>query len=174
VLLAWQGGATLFRAIRAHEDKEPDVFRQKYEQALDLFAKAKALGPSDVGVNAAIGGTLVVFGDRLPEKYRAAAWERAYESYQAVWKSQGQFVPRLPQHLRGELLGGLAQSAQRTGRPRDAAQYVDKILDLLPGTRYEAVAKRWKDDPASAAGTKLTCLTCHAPGRLAARRAALD
>jgi tetratricopeptide (TPR) repeat protein len=174
MLLAWQGGSTMFRAVRALENNQPDTFRQKYQQAQELFAQAKQLGPSDLGVNAAIGGAVIVLGDRLPKEFRAAAWSQAYDSYQALWKFQAQAVSQLPQHLRGELLGGLAQSAQRTGRTQESVEYIDKILSLLPGTPYEAIAKRWKDDPATAIEARLTCLSCHAPGRLAARLAALQ
>ena len=38
----------------------------------------------------------------------------------------------------------------------------------------ERAAREWKDRPAKAAETSITCLSCHAPGRLAARRAALE
>jgi hypothetical protein len=71
--------------------------------------------------------------------------------------------------LRGELLGGLAQSAQRTGRNEEAAQFVDKILAALRETPYEPIAKKWKANPQSAATTSITCLTCHDAGRLSAR-----
>jgi hypothetical protein len=77
-------------------------------------------------------------------------------------------------HLRGELLGGLAQSALRTGRTKEMTEYVDKIIDLLPDTAYARVAKEWHEEPTSAATKRITCLSCHAPGRLAARQAALE
>jgi tetratricopeptide (TPR) repeat protein len=173
LLLAWKAGATLYRAVRAHEDKRSAEFEKQYRQALDLFAQAKKLDPMDFGVVAVTGGTYGFFADRLPKEYRGAAWSQAYESYQLLWKQQAGFVDKLPVHLRGELLGGLAQSAQRTGRTKEAAQYLDRILELLPDTPYERVAKQWKMNPETAARTKMTCLTCHAPGRLAARRAAL-
>ena len=67
--------------------------------------------------------------------------------------------------MRGELLSGLAMSAQRTGRTQEAAEYVDKIITLLPETAYQAAARQWKADPK----TVLVCKSCHAPGRLAAR-----
>jgi tetratricopeptide (TPR) repeat protein len=174
-LLAWKGGATLFRAVHASESGRPEEFQAKYRQALDLFAEAKALAPGDLGVVAVIGGTYVVFGDRLPAKeQRDAAWSEAYEAYRRLWRRQAPSLEQLPTHLRGELLGGLAQSAQRTGRTKEAERYLDKILTLLPGTPYEPIAKQWKKDPASATGTSITCLSCHAPGRLAVRRTALD
>jgi tetratricopeptide (TPR) repeat protein len=173
-LLSWKGGAALYRAVRALENNRAEEFRDKYRQALDLFSEAKKLGPDDLGVDAVTGGTNVVFADRLPEEYRAAAWSRAYDSYRRIWKRQGAVVTELPTHLRGELLGGLAQSAQRTGRSREADEYLDKILALLPNTPYEPIAKQWKKEPEAAASISIACLTCHAPGRLAARRAALD
>ena len=72
----------------------------------------------------------------------------------------------MPVHFKGELLSGMAQSAQRTGRSDEAAQFVDKMLTVLADTPYEKMARQWKADPASAATTNLTCKNCHSPGRL--------
>jgi tetratricopeptide (TPR) repeat protein len=162
-LLAWKGGAALYRAVRALENNRAEEFRDNYRQALDLFSEAGKLGPDDLEVDAVTGGTYVVFADRLPEEYRAAAWSRAYDSYRRLWTRQGAVVTELPTHLRGELLGGLAQSAQRTGRSREADEYLDKILALLPDTPYEPIAKQWKKEPEAAARTSIACLTCHGP-----------
>lgn len=173
-LLAWRGTATLYRAVRAHEQDRAGEFQHHYRLALDLFSQAYQLDPGGGGVTAVTGGTYAVLGDRLPKENRAAAWSRAYDSYQALWKQQAPLVEKLPVHLRGELLAGLAQSAQRTGRAQEMAQYLDKILELLRDTPYEPVAKEWKRSPEAAAGTSMTCRTCHESGRLAARIAALN
>src|SRR5215216_6472530 len=69
-LLAWKGGATLYRAVRAYENKHTEEFQQKYRQALDLFSQARQLGPDNGGVIAVTGGTYVILGDRLPKEYR--------------------------------------------------------------------------------------------------------
>ena len=120
------------------------------------------------------GGVLVLFADRLPPEKRAETWQLAYDAYAALWKQQGPAIDKLPVHHRGEVLAGLAQSAQRTGRTEEAAEHVDRILTLMAGTPYEQAAKQWKKDPASASKTNLTCKTCHGPGRLSARLAALS
>jgi hypothetical protein len=112
-------------------------------------------------------------GRPAAEGSRAAAWSQAYGSYQLLWKQQAPAVEKLPVHLRGELLGGLAQSAQRTGRTQEVDQYLDKILAVLRDTPYEPIAKQWKKNPESAANTSITCLTCHDSGRLSARVDAL-
>jgi hypothetical protein len=173
-LLAWQAGATLYRAVRAYEDKRADEFQAKYQQALDLIAQARQKHPAHPGVAAVVGGSYVLLADRLPKERQAAAWATAYDSFQVLWKFQGGIVDKLPVHIRGELLGGLAQSAQRTGRTAEVTQHLDRILTVLSGTPYEAVAKRWKANPKAAESSSITCLTCHEPGRLAARLASLN
>lgn len=174
LLLAWQGGATLYRAVRAHENNRADEFQQYYRQATDLFSQARQLGPTNGGVIAITGGSQLLFADRLPKAYRAAAWSEAYAAYQALWKEQAPVVDKLPVHLRGELLGGLTQAAQRTGHTAEVEPLLDKMLTALAGTPYEPMAKQWKKNPESAANTSLTCLTCHEGGRLAARVTALN
>ena len=173
-LLAWKGGATLYRAVRALEEKRPDEFKQKYQQVLDTFDQAEKLQPGNGGVAAVQGGSLVLFADQLPKELRAAAWERAYSSFQILWKQQGAGIEKMPVHFKGEVLGGLAQSAIRTGRKEEANQYLDKILAVLSNTPYEPVAKRWKADPKSAENSTIACMTCHDGGRLSARLTALN
>ena len=172
-LLAWKASVAYYRAVLAYENKQNDEFQKYYRQSLDLFTQARASGPDNGGVSAIVGGTNVIFADRLPKEYRAAAWAQAYDAYQTLWKYQGPMVEKLPLHLKGELLAGLTQSAQRTGRTEEMQQYLDKMLTLLSGTSYEPVAKKWKADPQAAASTGLACMSCHDAGRLNARLNAL-
>jgi hypothetical protein len=173
-LLVWKAFITLYRGVRALEAKRTNEFDEKYAQAIELLSQAKKLAPKDPGVDAATAGIYAMLADRLPEKLRASAWSAAYESYQALWNQQEPFLKQLPLHLRGELLAGLAQSAQRTGRNKELALYLDKIVAVAPDSAYARVAKQWKENPKAAVDTRLICLSCHAPGRLAARQAALE
>jgi hypothetical protein len=170
-LLAWQGGAALTRAVLANDAKQPDQFRQQYRRSVDLFAEAMRLGPDNVGVFAITGGSQTQLADRLPPAERAAGWEQAYTAYQQLWKMQSAGIEKLPLHHKGEVLTGLAQSAQRTGRNEELTAQLDRILTLLPNTAYAKGAQQWKDAPSSRAQVKLTCQTCHIPGTLVARLA---
>lgn len=172
LVLAWSALANMYRAVRANEHNQPEEFQKYYRQGLDLFAQAEKV-PGNPGVAAIHGGTYLVLADRLPKEYRAAGWSQAYDSYKLLWKYQSGAVGQLPVHLRGELLAGLAQSAQRTGHTEEQSQYVDKILAVLANTPYEQAAKQWKTHPESAATTSIACMTCHDAGRLAARIASL-
>jgi tetratricopeptide (TPR) repeat protein len=172
-LLGWQASTVLYRATRAHESGRADEYREHYQRSLALFEEANRLDSENIGVVAVTAGSFVLLADRLPKEDRADAWSRAYNAYQALWKQQGPAVDKLPLHIRGELLAGLAQSAQRTGRSQQAAQFIEKIQTLLPDTPYANIAQQWKESPESAASTSITCRTCHESGRLAARLAAL-
>ena len=169
-LLAWQGSTVLTRAALANEAKQSNQFRQLYRRAHDLFTEAMKLGPNDVGVFAITGGSVVTLADRLPATERVASWELGYTAYQRLWTLQGQMIEKLPLHHKGEVLSGLAQTAQRTGRADEAAAQLDRILTLLPDTVYANRARQWKDDPSSRS-SRLACQTCHAPGTLVARLA---
>ena len=168
-LLSWKGGALLYRAVVANENNRPEEFKRYYQKSLETFAEAAKQPSGNEGVGAITGGSFAVFADRLPKEYRAAAWSSAYDNYLGLYKQQAAILDRLPVHLRGEVLGGLAQAAQRTGRKDEMNQYVDKILAVLGGTPYEPIAKKWKANPESAANTSITCMTCHDGGRLSAR-----
>jgi hypothetical protein len=170
-ILAWQGSIALTRAAMASEAKQPDQFRQQYQRAQALFAEAMKLGPNDIGVFAITGGSQVSIADRLPADERKAGWELGYTAYQHLWKMQAQTIEKLPLHHKGEVLSGLAQTADRTGRRDEAAAGIERILTMLPDTPYASRARRWKDDPSQRATSKLACQTCHGPGTLVARLA---
>jgi tetratricopeptide (TPR) repeat protein len=173
-LLAWKGSTALTRAVVANEARQPDEFKQHYRRAVDLFAEAMRLGPDEVGVFAITGGSQVSLADRLPDVERAAGWQQAYAAYQQLWKLQGSVIEKLPLHHKGEVLSGLAQSAQRTGRSDEASAQAERILALLPDTPYAQRAQQWKDNPSSRTQTKVTCQTCHVPGTLVARLAEIS
>jgi tetratricopeptide (TPR) repeat protein len=170
-VLAWQGGTALTRAVLAHEANQPDQFRQHYRRAQELFAEAAKLGPENAGVFAITGGTQVTLADRLPAAERRAGWELGYTAYQQLWKLHGPLLEKLPLHMKGELLSGLAQTADRTGRSEEAAAQIERILTMMPDTPYATRARQWKDDPSGRATSKLACQTCHGPGTLVARLA---
>jgi tetratricopeptide (TPR) repeat protein len=173
-VLAWQALASLYRAVLAYESNRSSEFQEKYQAAVNLFAQAQKLGPEDGGVAALVGGSYVTLTDRLPKENRAAGWSQAYDAYHVLWKQQEAMLDKLPVHIRGELLAGLAQSAQRTGRTEEAAKHVDRILEVMRDTPYEGVARQWKKNPNAAGSSSIACMTCHEPGRLAERLTVLN
>jgi hypothetical protein len=171
-LLAWKGSTLLFRAVLAHEAGRASEFQERYSQARALFAEARRTGPPELA--AIFGGSYLFVADRLPKEQQAAAWSEAYAAYQSLWKVQAPIVEQLPVHLRGELLAGLAATAQRTGRTQEVGPVLDRMLAVLRDTPYEPAARAWKEKPEAAATTRLTCLSCHDNGRLESRLKSLE
>jgi hypothetical protein len=170
-LLAWQGAIALTRAVLASEAKAQPDFTRYYRRATDLWAEAMRDGANDGAVWAIVGGTNATLGPRLPATEQKAAWEQGYGAYAQLMRMQSAIVPKLPLHMRGELLTGLAQTAQRSGRVVEAETYLDQIVTTLTDTPYAKLAQEWKSNPKARAAGNLTCRTCHAPGTLAARLA---
>ena len=83
--------------------------------------------------------------------------ESAVAAFERLLALQTPYLDRLSEHARGELLGGLAEGWLKLGRPDKARGYLERIVEEIPGTRYQARA-RLEDGAGSA---PLTCLTCH-------------
>jgi hypothetical protein len=173
-LIAWKGSIALARAAAANTANRTAEFETEYKKAQDYFSEALREGPGDNGVQAIFGASHAYFADKLPEAQKRNAWQAAYKGYRGMWQAQSAGVDNMPLHLKGELLAGMAQTAQRTGHAAEAAQFVDRILTTMPNTAYAQVAQKWKDSPEAATKASLLCHSCHEPGRLEARKATLQ
>jgi hypothetical protein len=172
-IVAWQGWASLARAVLAHEANEDAESAELYQRAKMDYAEATRLTPNSETVAIIIGGSYAALADRLPSEYRRAAWDEAYVKYRKVWENEGPAIDSLPLHIKGELLSGLAQTAQRTGRDAEELADLNLIIEKMPGTPYAARAETWKRAPQIASRTAIICQTCHEPRRLAALTAEL-
>jgi hypothetical protein len=170
-VLAWQGSTAMTRALVAFDANDTARFRDEYDRAQRLWAEAMAQGPDVVGVWAIVGGTRAMLSERLPLAERRASWDQAYAAYQRLWQMQSGIIDKLPLHHKGEVLAGLAESAQFTGRTDEVTPHLDRIVSTMAGTPYATRAQQWKDAPAARTQTRLTCQTCHGPGTLTARMA---
>src|SRR4051794_27218949 len=144
-IVAWQGWAALTGAVYAHQQK--NEFAHYYRKASDLYGEAARLAPNSGSVSVIIGASYAVLGDRLPDQYRPSAWSQAYEMYRKVWKQQSEDLNSFPSHVKGELLAGLAQTAQRTGRNAEMLENLNLMIEKLPNTAYAAAARKWKENP---------------------------
>ncbi len=172
-LIAWRGFAAMAEAVQALEKGRGADYARLHKAAVADLAQARALNPTDGGVNGIAAGTAMILADKLAPADRAPVWEIAYHANQAMWEAQKAGLERFPVHFRGEVMAGLVQSAQRTGRQAEADQHLERMLTMVKGTPYEATALQWKADPKVMAGTSLGCRGCHDPGRLAPSIAAL-
>jgi tetratricopeptide (TPR) repeat protein len=161
---SWLASSQMYRAVRAHKAGNREEFDRWFKTSLETFSRA-AESPN-IGVFAIRGGTFAVFADQLPAEHQIDAYRRVHESYSALKAEQAPFFDKLPVHMRGEVLAGLAQASARLGRNEEAESWLKQILETMPGTPYASRAKRWQEKPEVSKSTSLTCQTCHDPGRL--------
>jgi hypothetical protein len=174
-LLAWKAGGLMFKAALANEAGKKAEYKTLLTEAQATLAEARKLGGLQDGAVLAVGGGIgVLFADRLAKEDRPAVWAQTYELYTALCTLQCAFADKLPPHLRGELMGGLVTSAQRTGHTEEMNANLDKMLVLVKDTPYEATAKLWKADPKVAPNTSLGCKNCHDAGRLGPTLASIN
>jgi hypothetical protein len=165
--LAWRGGGRLYLAVVALEKGERARFDELYAAAMADFDRSAAVRkPQEAAVYAVEGGTFVLFADRLPLSERKRANQRGFDAYSKLREIQKDIFAQLPIHMRGEVIAGLAQFAQRLGRD-DARSRLEETITALAGSPYAKRAELWREKPEVAATSALACQSCHEPNRLA-------
>jgi tetratricopeptide (TPR) repeat protein len=173
--VAWRGLGEIQYAVRALEAGKPDEFQRLYDKTLATFERASKLGgPDNEAVRAIVGGTFSTYAERLPERLRKDAYQRVYDNLLALKEVQKAYFDQLPVHMRGEVLAGLAQASQRLGKEDEMKAYLAQVVAALPGSPYASRAAKWIERPELQKTVSLTCQTCHEPGRLKNRMAALE
>lgn len=170
--LAWDAAGKLLQAVKALEAGDQAKYAAAYRDSEAQSLKALELAPKDVGVLVIRGGTLIMMGDRLAEADRRNAFEIGYRNYALAVDLQRQSMDRLPPHFRGELWSGLALAADRLEMPEERRKYIELMTANLQGTPYPARADRWSKQ--TRIEGRYMCLSCHEPGRLAARLKAIE
>lgn len=166
---AWRAGVEMMRAIWAHEDGKPEDFRRHYSLAMTYFdATRNAADQKSAAIPEIFeGGIYVATADRLPENLRRGAWERCYLAYKKLNAMEAPRLDKLPLHMKGEVIAGLAVATQRTGRTEELPAALEAVQTKLAGSVYANAAKKWQADPASATKVRMACMTCHEPNTLA-------
>lgn len=170
-VMAWRYAAEATKAVWAYEAKDMVGFNRHYSAALTYLNLVRNAAKKNAPEIPEIfeGATMAVLGDRLPEPMRKGAWERAYQAYAKLDQIQTGYLEKLPMHMKGESLSGLAASAYRTGREEEMTKTLERMQTMLAKTPYATVAKKWAEDPASRSKVKMVCISCHEPNRLGNR-----
>ena len=170
-VLCWRYLAEVTQAVWAYEAKDVTGFNRHYGLALTYLNRVRKVASGNDLVLPEIfeGAALMVLADRMPEAMRKGSKERAYQAYAKLDQLQGDSVEKLPMHMKGESLSGLAATAYQTGREAEMKKALERILSGMPKTPYATAAKKWIEEPESRARVKIACLSCHEPNRLGNR-----
>jgi hypothetical protein len=170
--LAWMVGGKLYRASRAFKEGKTAEGDALIAEAMKMMDAAAAAAPTSVGVHATLGGSIVQMANKLPETYYRPLMERARTHFAYLFSVQGQAVSKMPLHIKGELLAGVAETEFRAGDRTRATEVLKQIVTEMPDTAYARNAALWLAAPDKVTrDTKLVCQSCHEPGRLSAWQA---
>jgi hypothetical protein len=164
--IVWRGSGEFTKAVHAYEAGRPGEFSREYANARASFERAVLLDPKRSGVYAVIAVTNASLADRLPDPLRQTAYEQAYQSWLMDRQLSDTRFASMSEHSRGEMLAALAHSAKRLGKSAESERYLAEMIAKLPGTPFEARAKRWIERPELLARARISCQSCHEPGRL--------
>lgn len=164
-VIAWRAAIDGARAGIAAKANRMDDFRRHYSRAITYFdqlRRMEAKDPEAKFLSAVFeGGVFISIADLVPENLRANAWERTYASYVRLNELEKGRVLKMPNHMRGEILGGLAESAFRTNRTTEGEEALKVILANMPNTPYANVAQKWTENPALRTKLRMGCISCH-------------
>ena len=164
---AWRASADYYLAVQAHEQGNRVEFERLYRQSMAAFQQLYESAPREISVLAVTAGSAALFSARFPEPQRTESFQLGRDRFEGLARAQSEFFDKMPAHHRGEVLAGLAQAEEHLGNRAKSREHLTRIVNTLGGTPYESPARKWLDDPGTSGGTRITCLSCHEPGRLA-------
>ena len=160
--LVWHGAGLLIRARDAFGRGDADGARTLSNRGVGEMEAAVAMAPADAGVLVPRGAVLSAAARNVRDPERAIAFLRtAVDDYEKAVAVQAPAFPRMSEHARGELLGGLADGWQRLGDEDRARGYLTRMVAELPGSPYAEAAQKWLALRPMRGGPGLTCLGCH-------------
>lgn len=158
--LAWHGAGLMFLAGQAARRQDFGAAQEQTRRGREEIERAGRLAPDSVSVTIVRATAFSAAAQSMPDRSQARLMgESAVDAFERALTLQTPHLDRLSEHARGELLGGLAEGWFRLGRTDRARGYLERIVEEMPGTRYEARARAWLEDGAGSG--PLTCLTCH-------------
>jgi hypothetical protein len=164
---AWLAGVKLYRGGRAFREGKSADGERLVREATELMDTASAQAPDNLGVNAVLGGSVVLLANKVPEQYYLPLMERGRIAFAKLYSVQSKAMAQLPHHIKGELLAGVAETEFRAGDKARATAALNEIIKELPGTPYAKTAASWLAAPDKVTrDTKIVCQSCHDAGRL--------
>ena len=160
--LVWHGAGLMLQAGLAVRSGDAQAARALSTRGVGEMEAAVAMAPDEVGVLVPRGAVLSGAARAVSDRARSAAFLRtAVADYEKAVGVQAPSFPRMSEHARGELLGGLADGWFRLGEEDRARGYLTRMVAELPGTAYADAAAKWLAEKPLREGPSVTCVGCH-------------
>ena len=160
--LVWHGSALLQMAGAAFQKGDAKTGMKNWTQGLKELDLAIKYDPENVGVRVPRASVLTAASRFVPEAQKKPLLAKAKADWEFIYAAHKGDLSGIGSHPRGELLFALAEVHRRTGDEAKAQDYLAKVIDQNPGSKYADEAKEWQKDVKQ---TAHSCIGCHTPGK---------
>ncbi len=159
--LVWHGAGVYYLSGRAFRKGDKAAGIEMNQRGIKEMNDAVALSPDSLQTRIPRGATYISSARFVDDMYTKPLLELAVTDYEKALDLEKAYFSRVSVHGRGELLGGLAEAYRRLGNTAKAREFLERIVQELPGSPYEKQATRWLSDLSAVGKQERFCLGCH-------------
>ncbi len=158
--MVWHGSGVYFQGGQAFQQGDSARGMQLFLKGSEEMAKAVASHPDDPAVLAPRGAVLLQSTVGMQGPQVAGLVRTGVRDLEHVLVIEDAYFAKLDEHMRGQVLFGIADGYSRLGENEKARPYFQRVVKELPNTEYQRRADTWL------ATGKLTpaqsmCVGCH-------------
>jgi hypothetical protein len=158
--MVWHGSGMFYQSGQFFQRGDNQKGMEYWTKSLAMMDRAVELAPDHVGVRIPRGAVLLSASRFVPDEMRKELVDRAFADYSRSMELQKSRIATLPVHPKGELLGGLAELHEVSGRREEAQVLLQQIVREMAGTPYARRAEKWLADGMPAPQQR-NCIGCH-------------
>ena len=118
--LVWHGSGLIYRSAAVFRAGDQAGALELVDRGLAKMDRAVRLAPDDIAILIPRGATLLRLAEAAAFAPRAPGWlDAAVASYRHALALEGARFDQRPEHVRGELLGGIAEGLEIAGHATD-------------------------------------------------------
>jgi len=142
--MVWNGAITLFQSGTAYREQRLEDAGNLWFQSMKEMDEAVASAPENVAVRMVRGMILlpVTRFDGIPEAPEILL-AKVREDFEKTLSLSKDYFEMMPLPVRAQVLGGLAESLDRLGKPEEARPYYQRVVAECSGTPQHKQAEDW-------------------------------
>jgi uncharacterized protein YciI len=160
--MVWHGSGMFFLSGRFFQQGDSQKGMEFWTKSLAMMDRAVELAPANVGVRIPRGAVLLSASRFVPPDMRKQLLDRAFSDYNHSFELQKDRIATMPTHPKGELLSGLAEMHELSGRAPESKALLQQIVREMAGSPYSRRAEKWLAEGMPAPAQR-NCIGCHTP-----------
>jgi hypothetical protein len=158
--LAWHGGGLMVESGQRFGAGDAAAAGELWARGLGEMEKAGQLAPKNPAVLIPRAAIWFAVSRQAPPDRERPLLEKAIADYELVYRIQESYFDTLSNHMKSQLLFGLADGYNRAGNPEKAKSYFEKLATLGSGVDHVDQARQYLAGGKYAASGP-GCCGCH-------------